>query len=120
MLKEKFFFERRRSRVRCSLKRSARGRPRLSVFRSSRHVYAQVIDDVKGCTLASASSLDKDFRQQLSKGSGIDAAALVGRLVAVRAVKAGVTRVVFDRGAYLFHGRIRALADAAREKGLSF
>ena len=120
MLKTKSLFERRRTRVRCSIKRSSRTRPRLSVFRSSKHIYAQVVDDIKGCTLASASSLDADFRQKLSKGSGVDAAAFVGQLVAVRAVKSGVTKVVFDRGAYLFHGRVKALADAAREKGLSF
>ena len=109
---------RRKQRVRLSLRRSANGRPRLSVFRSSKHIYAQVIDDLKGETLASASSLEKDMREKT--GANIDAAKAVGKLLAERAVKNGVKEVVFDRGSYLYHGRVKALADAARESGLSF
>ena len=109
---------RRKNRVRASLRRTANGRPRLSIFRSSKHIYAQVIDDAKGETLASASSLEKDMRGE--SGANIDAAVKVGKLVAERAVKGGVTEVVFDRGQYLYHGRVKALADAAREGGLDF
>jgi large subunit ribosomal protein L18 len=109
---------RRKQRVRLSLRRSANGRPRLSVFRSSKHIYAQVIDDLRGETLASASSLEKDMREKT--GANIDAAKAVGKLLAERAVKNGVKEVVFDRGSYLYHGRVKALADAARESGLSF
>jgi large subunit ribosomal protein L18 len=112
---------RRKQRVRLSLRRSAGGRPpRLSVFRSSKHIYAQVIDDLKGETLASASSLEKAMRDGGKTGADIDAAKAVGKLLAERAVKNGVTEVVFDRGGYLYHGRVKALADAARESGLSF
>ena len=96
------------------------GRPRLSVFRSSEQIYAQVIDDSKGVTLASASSLEKAMRETGNTGANIDAAKAVGKLLAERAVKNGVTEVVFDRGGYLYHGRVKALADAARESGLSF
>jgi large subunit ribosomal protein L18 len=92
----------------------------LSVFRSSKHIYAQVIDDLKGETLASASSLEKSMREAGNTGANIDAAKAVGKLLAERAVKNGVTEVVFDRGGYLYHGRVKALADAARESGLSF
>ena len=109
---------RRKQRVRLSLRRSANGRPRLSVFRSSKHIYAQVIDDLKGETLASASSLEKEMREKT--GANIDAAKAVGKLVAQRAIEKGVKTVVFDRGGYLYHGRIKALADAAREGGLQF
>jgi large subunit ribosomal protein L18 len=111
---------RRQQRVRLALRRSANGRPRLSVFRSSKHIYAQVIDDLKGETLASASSLEKTMRDGGKTGADIDAAKAVGKLLAERAVKNGVTEVVFDRGGYLYHGRVKALADAARESGLSF
>src|SRR5882757_929687 len=111
---------RRKQRVRLSLRRSANGRPRLSVFRSSKHIYAQVIDDLKGETLASASSLEKSLREGAKTGADVDAATLVGKLVAERAVKNGVKEVIFDRGQYLYHGRVKALADAAREGGLSF
>lgn len=110
--------ERRKQRVRRQLRKVANGRPRLSVFRSSKHIYAQVIDDTAGRTLASASSKDKDFGA--GKGNDKDAAAKVGQHVAERAKKAGVTDVVFDRGGYLYHGRVKALADAAREAGLNF
>jgi large subunit ribosomal protein L18 len=113
-------FEKRRARVRRTLKARAAGRPRLSIYRSSKHIYAQVIDDADGKTLASASSLEKDLRTSLKTGADKAAAAAIGKLVAERAVKAGVKAVVFDRGGYLFHGRVKALADAAREGGLSF
>ena len=111
---------RRQMRVRRALKKVAAGRPRLSVFRSSQHIYAQVIDDVRGHTLAAASSLDKDLKEKLKTGADKAAATEVGRIVAERAKAAGVEKVVFDRGAYIYHGRIKALADAAREGGLEF
>lgn len=111
---------RRKRRLRFALRQRGGGRPRLSVFRSSKHIYAQVIDDAEGRTLAAASSLDKGLRTTLKTGADKDAAAAVGKLVAERAKAAGVVRVVFDRGAYLYHGRVRALADAAREGGLDF
>ena len=111
---------RRKQRVRIALRRSANGRPRLSVFRSSKHIYAQVIDDRKGETLASASSIEKDMRGSLKTGANIDAAKAVGKAVAERAAAKGIKDVVFDRGGYMFHGRIKALADAAREGGLKF
>jgi large subunit ribosomal protein L18 len=98
----------------------ANGRARLSVFRSSKHIYAQVIDDRDGNTVAAASSLDKDLKGNLPKGSDLAAAQAVGKLVGERAVKAGVKDVVFDRGGYIYHGRVKALADAAREAGLNF
>jgi len=113
-------FMRRSHRVRHTLKRAANGRARLSVFRSSKHIYAQVIDDNKGETLASASSIEKTMRGNLKSGGNKDAAKAVGKLVAERALQKGVKEVVFDRGGYLFHGRIKALADAARESGLKF
>jgi len=111
---------RRKQRVRNALRRSAGGRLRLSVFRSSKHIYAQVIDDLKGETVASASSLEKSLRDAGKTGANIDAAKAVGKLLAERAVQKGVKEVVFDRGSYLYHGRVKALADAARESGLSF
>ena len=111
---------RRKRRVRLALRRSGGGRPRLSVFRSSKHIYAQVIDDARGETLASASSLEKEMRAGSNTGADIDAAKAVGKLLAERAVKKGVKEVVFDRGGYLYHGRVKALADAAREGGLNF
>ena len=112
--------ERRRATVRRTIKLAAGGRARLSVFRSSKHIYAQVIDDVKGTTLATASSLEKDMRGSLKTGANVDAAKAVGKLLAQRAIEKGVKDVVFDRGGYLYHGRIKALADAAREGGLKF
>jgi large subunit ribosomal protein L18 len=118
--KAKSLFARRRMRVRYRISRLAKGRPRLSVFRSSRHIYAQVIDDAGGRTLAAASSLEKDLRGSLKTGADCAAAAAVGKLLAERAKAAGVSDVVFDRGGYLYHGRVKALADAAREGGLSF
>ena len=111
---------RRKQRVRLSLRRSAGGRPRLSVFRSSKHIYAQVIDDQKGETLASASSMEKTQREGAKTGANIEAAKAVGKLIAERALQKGIKDVVFDRGSYLYHGRIKALADAAREGGLNF
>ena len=111
---------RRMAKVRRNVRRAAGDRARLSVFRSSKHIYAQVIDDAKGQTVASASSLEKDMRGSLKTGADIAAAKAVGKLVAERAKQKGVTAVVFDRGAYLYHGRIKALADAAREGGLKF
>src|SRR5437016_14227941 len=112
--------ERRTARVRRTIRRAASGRARLSIFRSSKHIYAQVIDDLKGETLASASSLEKSMRESGNTGANVDAAKAVGKLLAERAVKNGVKEVVFDRGGYLYHGRVKALADAARESGLSF
>jgi large subunit ribosomal protein L18 len=111
---------RRQVRVRKTLKKVAGARPRLSVFRSSTHIYAQVIDDKRGHTIAAASTVEKDLRGKLKSGANKEAATEVGKLVAERAKAAGVDKVIFDRGAYLFHGRIKALADAAREGGLEF
>ena len=113
-------FDRRKARVRRSLRRAQGERPRLSVFRSSKHIYAQIIDDRQGVTLAAASSIDKDLKVSLARGSDVAAAAEVGKLVAKRALEKGVANVVFDRGGYLYHGRVKALADAAREAGLEF
>ena len=110
---------RRHIRVRKNLRGTAK-RPRLAVFRSNQHIYAQIIDAGRGVTLASASSIEKTMRDELKGGSDKDAAARIGTLVAERAVAAGVTEVIFDRGGYIFHGRVKALADAAREGGLSF
>ena len=112
--------DRRKARVRRAIRKAANGRPRLSVFRSSKQIYAQVIDDERGTTLAAASSLEKDMRGKLKSGGNVDAAKEVGRLIAERASAAGVKEVIFDRSGYLYHGRVKALADAAREGGLSF
>jgi large subunit ribosomal protein L18 len=111
-------FDRRRRRVRSALQARSAGKPRLSVHRSGRHIYAQVIDDAAGTTLAAASTLDKDVKGKT--GATKDGAAAVGKTIAERAKKAGVSKVVFDRGGFLFHGRVKALADAAREGGLEF
>ena len=113
-------YEKRRARVRTALKAAANGKMRLSVFRSSKNIYAQIIDDVKGATVASASTLDKEVRANITKSSDIEAAKYVGKVVAERAVKNGVSEVVFDRGGYAYHGRVKALADSAREAGLKF
>ena len=110
----------RRKRTRYQLKRKNPGRPRLSVHRSNKNIYAQVIDDQKGVTVAAASSLDKDLRDSLDYGGNVDAATAVGKLIAERARKAGVDEVVFDRGGFIYHGRVKALADSARDAGLSF
>ncbi|MBO6719909.1 MAG: 50S ribosomal protein L18 [Rhizobiaceae bacterium] len=112
--------QRRAQRVRRQLKKVAGERLRLTVHRSSKNIYAQVIDDTKGHTVASASTLEKDLKGSLKTGADTAAAAAVGKLVAERAKKAGVKDVVFDRGPYIFHGRVKALADAAREGGLNF
>jgi|SRR5687768_4888396 len=108
--------QKRAQRVRTRLRSLANGRPRLSVFRSAKNIYAQVIDDANGVTLAAASSLESDKKA----GANKDAAAVVGQLVAQRAIEKGVKDVVFDRGGYIYHGRVKALADAAREAGLNF
>lgn len=120
MLNSKSLFLRRKQRVRNRLRTVSGGRLRLSVFRSSKHIYAQVIDDAKGETLVAASSIDKTLKDGLKTGADIAAAVAVGKLLATRASEKGITTVVFDRGGYLFHGRVKALADAAREGGLSF
>jgi large subunit ribosomal protein L18 len=111
---------RRQGRVRGALRRAAGDRKRLTVYRSSKHIYAQVIDDDAGVTLASASSIEKTARDGLKTGANVDAAKAVGKLIAERAQQKGVKEVVFDRGGYLYHGRVRALAEAAREGGLNF
>ena len=111
---------RRKATVRRAIKDAATGRARLSVFRSSKHIYAQVIDDLKGTTVAAASSIEKDMRGSLKTGANVDAAKAVGKRVAERAIEKGVKAVVFDRGGYLYHGRVKALADGAREGGLKF
>ena len=118
MADSKALFARRQRRARYALRKAANGRPRLSVFRSGKHIYAQVIDDRKGVTLAAASSLDEKLT--VKTGANKDAAAAVGKLIAERAIAAGVKTVVFDRGGYQYHGRVAALATAAREGGLSF
>ncbi len=112
--------ERRSERLRFRLRHKSGGRPRLSVFRSGRHIYAQIIDDAAGKTLAAASTLDPDLRAALRSGADRAAAEAVGKMVAERALAAGVRAVVFDRGAYLYHGRVKALAEAARAGGLDF
>jgi large subunit ribosomal protein L18 len=112
--------QRRMAKVRRNVRRAAGDRARLSVFRSSKHIYAQVIDDAKGETVASASSLEKDMRDSLKTGANVEAAKVVGKRLAERASAKGIKQVVFDRGSYLYHGRVKALADAAREGGLDF
>ena len=118
--KSKFLSTRRRRRTRARLNRGQEHRLRLSVFRSGKHIYAQVIDDRSGLTLVSASSLDKALRSELKTGADISAASRVGAKLAQRAKAAGVKTVVFDRGGYAYHGRVKALADAAREGGMDF
>jgi large subunit ribosomal protein L18 len=112
--------ERRKGRVRGRVKRAAHGRVRLSVHRSSKHIYAQIIDDAKGVTLTAASSLEKVMRESMKSGANVDAAKAIGKLLAERAKEKGIVDVVFDRGGYIYHGRVKALADAAREGGLNF
>ena len=112
--------ERRKGRVRGTLRLAAGERKRLSVFRSSKHIYAQLIDDDQGATITSASSLEKTALEGLKTGASVDAAKAVGKLIAQRAQEKGVKEVIFDRGSYLYHGRVKALADAAREAGLNF
>jgi large subunit ribosomal protein L18 len=112
--------ERRTARVRRTIRRAAGRRARLSIFRSSKHIYAQIIDDEKGETLAAASSVEKETRASLKTGADVGAARAVGKLVAERALGKGITNVIFDRGGYRYHGRVKALAEAAREGGLKF
>jgi large subunit ribosomal protein L18 len=112
--------DRRKARIRRSIRAHAYGKPRLSVFRSSKQIYAQIIDDAKGVTLAAASSLEKDARSSLKSGANIEAARTIGKQLAERAAAAGIKDVVFDRGAYMYHGRVKALAEGAREGGLNF
>ncbi len=112
--------DRRKARVRRAIKAAANGRPRLSVFRSSKQIYAQVIDDVNGHTLASASTIEKSLKGDLKTGADVAAATAIGKLVAERAKAAGVTKVIFDRSGYIYHGRVKAVAEAAREGGLEF
>jgi len=120
MLSGQKLFNRRRQRVRTSIRKVAAGRARLSVHRTNQHIYAQVIDDANGVTVAEASTLDVSLRKDLKIGSNAQAASEVGKLIADRAKRAGVDTVVFDRGGFLFHGRVKALADAARAAGLNF
>ena len=120
MFTSKELFERRRQRTRSKLRQTCKGQLRLSVHRSSKHIYAQVIDDTAGTTLAAASTLDADFKSASNKTANIAAASVVGKLVAARAKAKGIDAVVFDRGGYIFHGRVKALAEAAREAGLKF
>jgi large subunit ribosomal protein L18 len=120
MAKGEALSERRMRRNRTRLRQRAHSRLRLSVFRSSQHIYAQIIDDAKGATIAAASSVEKELKGKIKTGADSAAAKEVGRLIAERAIAAGVKEVVFDRGAYLYHGRVKALADAAREGGLTF
>jgi large subunit ribosomal protein L18 len=120
MANSKQLFKRRQGRTRQKLRRTAKQLPRLSVFRSGKHIYAQVIDDRQRVTLASASTLDKVMRDELKTGADVNAAGQVGKAIAERAIAKGVKKVVFDRGGFKFHGRVKALAEAAREGGLSF
>lgn len=120
MQKDQKSVDRRKARVRRALRARAYGKPRLSVFRSSKQIYAQIIDDEKGATIVAASSLEKDLRGSMKNGATVDAAKAIGKLIAERASKAGIKDVVFDRGGYIYHGRVKALADGAREGGLNF
>ncbi len=122
MVKHVTPFAKRRNRTRYRLKSNAQGRPRLSVFRSGKHIYAQVIDDEQAATLATASTNEKGEKgeKQVGKTYNVEAATTVGKKIAERAIAAGVKQVVFDRGGYIYHGRVKALADAAREGGLEF
>ena len=112
--------DRRKARVRRAIRTKSGERPRLSVFRSSKQIYAQVIDDEKGVTIVAASSLEKPLRESLKTGADVEAARAIGKELAERATKAGVKKVVFDRGGYMYHGRVKALAEGAREGGLDF
>jgi large subunit ribosomal protein L18 len=120
MERSKKLFKRRQMRVRSKLRVTTANRPRLSIFRSGRHIYAQVIDDRAGRTLAMSSTLDKELKGTLKSSASMEAAGAVGKSVAERAKSAGVSEVVFDRGGYRYHGRVKALAEAAREAGLTF
>ena len=120
MIKANDRFERRARRTRYALRQAAGGKPRLSVFRSSKHIYGQIIDDTSGHTLVAASSVDKGLKAELKTGADTAAAKQVGLLLAEKAKAAGIAAVVFDRGGYKYHGRVKALAEAAREGGLAF
>jgi large subunit ribosomal protein L18 len=120
MITSRELFIRRRRRNRASISKLGCGKPRLSVHRSSKNIYAQIIDDKSGVTIVSASTLDKDLRSSIKSGANMDAATTIGKLVAERAMQKGISNVVFDRGGFIYHGRVRALADAAREAGLKF
>jgi large subunit ribosomal protein L18 len=120
MAKDNKSTSRRQARVRRSLRAHAYGKPRLTVFRSSKQIYCQIIDDEQGRTVAAASSLEKANRESLKNGATVEAAKIIGQQIAERAVKAGISEVVFDRGAYIYHGRVKALAEGAREGGLKF
>ncbi|MCZ2328135.1 50S ribosomal protein L18 [Bartonella sp. F02] len=120
MVSSKDSVRRRAKRVRRKIKLLSNNRPRLSVYRSNQNIYAQIIDDLRGCTLVSACTLESDLKKKLKNGSDKVAASAVGKLVAERAKDVGVIEVVFDRGAYVYHGRVKALAEAAREAGLNF
>ncbi|WP_019218809.1 50S ribosomal protein L18 [Bartonella florencae] len=120
MASSKDIIQRRARRVRRRIKTVSSDRPRLSVYRSNQNIYAQIIDDLRGYTLVSASTLESDLKKSLKSGADKEAAFAVGKLIAERAKKAGVNEVVFDRGAYVYHGRVKALAEAAREGGLNF
>ena len=120
MASSKKLSSRRTQRTRLKIRKRIGDRPRLSVFRSGKHIYAQVINDAEGRTIASASTLEKEMRNSAKNGADVDAAGLIGKLVAERAVAHGVKEVVFDRGGYRYHGRVKALAEAARESGLAF
>lgn len=119
-VKSKALFARRKERTRIQIRKKAVGRIRLSVFRSGQHIYAQLIDDAKGETIAAASSLDKEVKSGLKSTSTVEAAKAVGAAIAKKGKEAKIGAVVFDRGGYLFHGRVKALAEAARENGLAF
>ena len=112
--------QRRRERVRRSIRARAYGKPRLSVHRSSKQISAQIIDDANGVTIVAASTLEKAFRDEKKTGANVDAAKAIGKQLAERAVAKGIKDVVFDRGSYMYHGRVKALADGAREAGLAF
>jgi large subunit ribosomal protein L18 len=120
MTKQRDVTARRAARIRRSVKAAANGRARLSVHRSSKQIYAQVIDDAKGETLVAASTMEKALRSEIKSGATVAAAAAVGKAIADRAKAKGITRIVFDRGGYMYHGRVKALAEAAREGGLEF
>jgi len=120
MSSSKTILKKRKHRVRKALRRNENTRPRLSVHRSGQNIYAQIIDDTKRVTIASASTIETDLKAKLKSGSTTDAAGEVGKLIASKAIAAGIKEVVFDRGAFVYHGRIKALADAAREGGLEF
>ncbi|MBX9758063.1 MAG: 50S ribosomal protein L18 [Beijerinckiaceae bacterium] len=120
MAKDNQAADRRKARVRRSLRARAYGKPRLSVHRSSKQIYAQIIDDEKGATIVAASSLEKVQRDSLKTGANVDAAKAIGLLIAQRAAEKGIKQVVFDRGSYMYHGRVKALAEGAREGGLDF